>query len=551
MAGRKPYRSMAGFDQFGDEWDYKDLIKKSLVSEDVADNLASSSTIIYSSYTFPLTTKGDLLGHDGSAVVRKGVGANKTALVADSSTSDGLAWRTLNTTKGDLLGYDTDLKRVPIGTNDHVLMADSAQTLGLKWTALTASKGDILSHNGSDPAALSVGSDGKVLGALASETTGLKWQTKNSINLGLGGDWIYGDGVDGDLVLVADTAIAADDNRKMYSSIDLAGWSLTYNVADFYLSVYCSGLCDGNAGRIHSQARDNSTPGTGGAAAGLPSGGNGGDGAGALYVYAKTMADITIDCSGVDGSAGGDAQHPASVAGVNPAGGSSSSNIKFRGVTLTIGTNATGGSTVGGYGIVSTGGTGMTVTAANRASITRHRVSALELILPLTAYGGSANDFDSNTAARSCYSAAGAGGAGGSEDNVAAFGHVSGGGGGGGGAGLWANGGAGGDGVLSTLGNNERSAGGGGGGGGGGSHAVVITNDGSAVVVDCSGGNGGGGGTGSDDGANTGDGGGGGGGLAVGIGTGMTVVADGGTAGATGNGGTNGTAGSTFYVTRA
>jgi hypothetical protein len=42
-----------------------------------------------------LTSKGDLLTHNGSTTVRKAVGANGTVLTADSATSDGLRWGTV------------------------------------------------------------------------------------------------------------------------------------------------------------------------------------------------------------------------------------------------------------------------------------------------------------------------------------------------------------------------------------------------------------------------------------------------------------------------
>lgn len=43
----------------------------------------------------PLTTKGDLLTHDGTDNVRLPVGSNGQALVADSSTATGLSWTTI------------------------------------------------------------------------------------------------------------------------------------------------------------------------------------------------------------------------------------------------------------------------------------------------------------------------------------------------------------------------------------------------------------------------------------------------------------------------
>lgn len=45
---------------------------------------------------FPLTTKGDLLTHNGSIQVVKPVGANDTVLTADSTKADGLAWKPIS-----------------------------------------------------------------------------------------------------------------------------------------------------------------------------------------------------------------------------------------------------------------------------------------------------------------------------------------------------------------------------------------------------------------------------------------------------------------------
>jgi hypothetical protein len=41
----------------------------------------------------PLTTKGDLIVHDGTNNVRLGVGATNRALFADSTTTEGVAWK--------------------------------------------------------------------------------------------------------------------------------------------------------------------------------------------------------------------------------------------------------------------------------------------------------------------------------------------------------------------------------------------------------------------------------------------------------------------------
>lgn len=48
----------------------------------------------------PGTTKGDIVGHDGSDNVRKAVGADDEFLVADSAQSDGLDWKAIPFSKG-------------------------------------------------------------------------------------------------------------------------------------------------------------------------------------------------------------------------------------------------------------------------------------------------------------------------------------------------------------------------------------------------------------------------------------------------------------------
>lgn len=50
----------------------------------------------FSSYAVPslLTTKGDILTHNGTTLARVGVGSNGQALISDSSTTSGVAWST-------------------------------------------------------------------------------------------------------------------------------------------------------------------------------------------------------------------------------------------------------------------------------------------------------------------------------------------------------------------------------------------------------------------------------------------------------------------------
>lgn len=90
----------------------------------------------------PLTTKGDLFGYSTTGA-RIAVGSNDKVLVADSSQATGVAWKdganSLLTTKGDLLTRDSSaLARRAVGSNGNVLQADSSDSLGIKWAALTS-----------------------------------------------------------------------------------------------------------------------------------------------------------------------------------------------------------------------------------------------------------------------------------------------------------------------------------------------------------------------------------------------------------------------------
>lgn len=91
-----------------------------------------------------LTTKGDLLVTDGSALNRLAVGSNYQVLGANSSATNGVAWQSspnsLMTTKGDIIAASAanTPARVAVGTNDYVLTADSTQTAGVKWAPIVS-----------------------------------------------------------------------------------------------------------------------------------------------------------------------------------------------------------------------------------------------------------------------------------------------------------------------------------------------------------------------------------------------------------------------------
>lgn len=88
-----------------------------------------------------LTTKGDVLATDGSALNRLAVGTNYQVLGADSAATNGVAWqsssRSILTTKGDIISATAanTPARLGVGTDGQALVADSTTSTGLKWGA--------------------------------------------------------------------------------------------------------------------------------------------------------------------------------------------------------------------------------------------------------------------------------------------------------------------------------------------------------------------------------------------------------------------------------
>jgi hypothetical protein len=136
-----------------------------------------------------LTTKGDLLATDGSALNRLAVGTNYQVLGADSAATNGVAWQSspnsLMTAKGDVLAASAanTPARVAVGANGTKLAADSSATPGVAWVADTQNtvvdaKGDLLVGSAADTLArLAVGSNNQVLTADSAATNGVKWAT--------------------------------------------------------------------------------------------------------------------------------------------------------------------------------------------------------------------------------------------------------------------------------------------------------------------------------------------------------------------------------------
>ncbi len=595
----KPYRIVGGWDQAPDEADYKDLIRtKSTLSAAQVDTMAadSGSTIFYSQYNFPLTTAGDLLGHDGASIVRFPIGTDGQFLQVEDSNANKLTWATLSltTTKGDLLGYGSAMTRVPVGANDTVLMADSGETLGLKWYALTSAKGDVLSHNGSDPIALTVGANGTLLEAQSGETTGLKWRVGNTakgdilthdgsthlkkavgandtlltadsaqttglkweartdvktFQSGLSGSWIYGDGAEGTLTLGSDTTWADADNVHAYTTVDGAGYTLAYFDDGNGYGVLLATVSITNI-TISCKGKSSVVNGAGGANAIPCAGGAGGRGSGAFYVFGRALDTVTVTGAGNNGIAGTDAPTTPVTLGVG--GGfaaTAGATYCIAGDTMTVTVPAPNNTTnIGAIQSVISGAGSKSLMQKTSKDLPRLLFGGMGLTPIMIA-------LDQR---RWCAGSASGGSAGNGKN--AAVGSTYGGGGGAGGAGIYGYGGNGGNGGTG----NHASAlscvcGSGGGGGGGGGHVFVICESATGVVVTASGGSGGNGSlawaTGAGVGCGGGGGGGGGGGVAVFIGptSGATVTAAAGTDGAAGggSGGPNGTAGGTVSATEA
>lgn len=84
----------------------------------------------------PTSAKGDLIARTSGGLSRLGVGSNNQVLFADSSAAPGLSWKSLFTTKGQLLGFDgTDVVDLNVGSNGNVLTADSTSSTGWSWKA--------------------------------------------------------------------------------------------------------------------------------------------------------------------------------------------------------------------------------------------------------------------------------------------------------------------------------------------------------------------------------------------------------------------------------
>lgn len=399
-------------------------------------------------------------------------------------------------------------------------------------------KGSIQVGRGNGFGALPVGVNGQVIVADSTEPSGVKWITPSAIpgvGSGLAGLWMYGDGSDGNLTLVANTTLAVGDSVKNYDTLTLAGFELTFDTTDPYMVLYVKTTLSGGGGRLSAQSRGpvTATGGLGGTAGGTGgAGGDGGNAAGAIYLFAKTIStSVTVDASGTNGTSGADGT--LFVAGDGADGNAPAfADIVFVSYLNTIGAGQVFGLASGLAGIAGI------LQAANRVVIARTYKDILRLMMQS---GISQYSVVQPPDLRLTYSGAADGGGGASAKSGATV--ALGGGGAGGAPGIVGDGGAGGDAAVVATGIGNKASGGGGGSGAGGGLIHLICDDIlAAITVTVNGGNGGNGGTGAVTAAGVarggGGAGGGGGGIAVVIvntGSGfVTVTATGGTAGAGG-----------------
>jgi hypothetical protein len=145
-----------------------------------------SSTVV-TGCEFALNTAGSITDSGTGTIKRTNVPDNTTnndfildtdtSLTADSDLRiatqkavkayvDGSSFSSPLTTKGDLFGFDTAGNRIPVGSNDSILTADSTATLGVSWK--TAPVVSVAGHTGTVTLSHS---DISGLGGLATESS--------------------------------------------------------------------------------------------------------------------------------------------------------------------------------------------------------------------------------------------------------------------------------------------------------------------------------------------------------------------------------------------
>lgn len=138
----------------------------------------------------PLTTKGDLLTHDGNEASALPVGTDNFVLTADAAEPSGMKWAAVPTAatlpgalRGDILVHNGTSGYIVLnsGLDGQFLVANSATASGLSWVTFSpfvppvTTKGDLMVRGTSAVQRVPVGTNGQVLVANSSAAQGVEW----------------------------------------------------------------------------------------------------------------------------------------------------------------------------------------------------------------------------------------------------------------------------------------------------------------------------------------------------------------------------------------
>ena len=115
----------------------------------------------------PLTTQGDLFGHNLTVDARIPIGGAGQFLQVQTANPTAIGWATVFssplTTLGDIMGFSTVEARIPIGSPGQVLTVQTAQPTSVNWVTPTASPVSVIGH-------VSVGAPTNSISIVLSET---------------------------------------------------------------------------------------------------------------------------------------------------------------------------------------------------------------------------------------------------------------------------------------------------------------------------------------------------------------------------------------------
>jgi hypothetical protein len=162
-------------------------VKQQLIADNIKSNSLTVTTFTVTTvFNNPLLTlKGDILTSDGTNnIVLRATSNQGYVLSTDQTQISGLAWVAPSsisgilptTTKGDMIVRNaTTNVRLPVGTDGQFLNADSTNTNGVAYKFPVQNKGALLTSNGTMSIELRGGQDKEILIADSTQTLGLKW----------------------------------------------------------------------------------------------------------------------------------------------------------------------------------------------------------------------------------------------------------------------------------------------------------------------------------------------------------------------------------------